>query len=144
MMEGDLKNLVESSNKDEVLTEEIINEETTSMVEFVQKLNESFNNEEITEEEYYFQLEEGFGNMVKRAFGVGTDDKADQAGSLAQRKISHREKMRNAGAKKAADKREGWQSGNTPEGRRLDPATGKVTNPRGEVIKKKTSFSGVR
>jgi hypothetical protein len=155
-MMSDLNKLIEATNEnttlneeeiiveDNVIIEEVINEEIGGIAKFVQNLNESFNNEEITEEEYYQQLEEGLGSMMKKAFGVGTDDKADEVKTLAQRKLAHREKMRNAKMAKQGQGREDWQSGRTPEGRRLEPTTGTVTNPRGQVIKKKTQFSGAR
>jgi len=70
-MEGDLKDIVESTNEDVVLNEEVLAEEVKASVGFITSLNEAFNEEVLSEEEYYDILEgylrEGFLNK----FGIG-------------------------------------------------------------------------
>jgi site-specific recombinase XerD len=76
---SDLKKLVESTNTKNVLTEDTINGCAKDLTLYIQDLNESFNTEDITEEEYYRYLEEATHEVISEMLGWGKDATATSA-----------------------------------------------------------------
>jgi hypothetical protein len=81
---SDLKKLVESTTEKTLVSEEVelINENVHELLEYVQDLNDAFNNDYLTEEEYYELLEDGMFGRLATKWGAGQKGQKQTTGSI--------------------------------------------------------------